>query len=218
LEANNPACDDLPEVAEREFGDSEFWYCKYDGSIGNGFETVSHPATLGYWGTVDLHEFDRMRADGFRSYNTTLCGMHIHVSRNSVSVLTTYKLLKFFADNADYIARVSRRNAGALNEWAGIEPGNANLPNKAKGARNNFERRCAINLTNRNTIEFRIFRGTLFPVAIKRNIAWTFAIIRFCELHGIQELSANTFARWIASYHARIELGDAVYCLRNWSV
>ena len=61
-------------------------YNKTDGSINHGFEMVTHPMTLGYaqnhldglWSSFTL-----LRKAGFRAWQTSTCGLHIHISRNS---------------------------------------------------------------------------------------------------------------------------------------
>ena len=65
--------------------DDEHIYCKYDGSIDDGFEIVSHPMTLNYhinemnW----LDIFEKAVDMGYRSHQTHTCGLHIHVNRSA---------------------------------------------------------------------------------------------------------------------------------------
>lgn len=72
----------LLEVAN---SNSEHLYCKHDGSIDDGFEMVSHPASLYYHisGIDWLEIFNRAIQMGYRSHNTSTCGLHIHVSRSA---------------------------------------------------------------------------------------------------------------------------------------
>lgn len=61
-------------------------YCKSDGSLNHGFEIVTHPMSFGY---VKNHADDlwssltTLRKHGFRSWSTSTCGLHIHISRNA---------------------------------------------------------------------------------------------------------------------------------------
>lgn len=71
--------DDMRACGER-FGGAEFWYAKHDGSISNGFEAVTHPATLAAWRQADLGWLERAAEAGCRAWNTTTCGLHIHLS------------------------------------------------------------------------------------------------------------------------------------------
>lgn len=71
--------DDMRACGER-LGGAEFWYGKHDGSISNGFEAVTHPATLAAWRQADLGWLERAAEAGCRAWNTTTCGLHIHLS------------------------------------------------------------------------------------------------------------------------------------------
>ena len=65
--------------------DGEKIYCKHDGSISDGFEIVSHAATMDYhlnhfpWQDIMTTAIDM----GYRSHNTSTCGLHVHVSRTA---------------------------------------------------------------------------------------------------------------------------------------
>lgn len=61
----------------------DFYYCKHDGSLDDGFEIVSHPATAEYhltqlpWKAVMAEAVSL----GYRSHQACTCGLHIHISR-----------------------------------------------------------------------------------------------------------------------------------------
>lgn len=71
--------EDMKSCGER-LGGAEFWYGKHDGSISDGFEAVSHPATLAAWREADLGWLERAADAGCRAWNTSTCGLHIHLS------------------------------------------------------------------------------------------------------------------------------------------
>jgi len=188
---------ELDEGAETVPGDR--YYCKHDGSLSNGFEIVSHPATWEWWRTADLDFTDSLREQGFRSYNTDTCGMHVHVSRNVLSQLDIYKLLKFCKNAPGFLLKVSRRKKANLQRWAAIgreEPGV--LVCKVKGGFNSPACRYeAVNVTGGSTVEFRLFRGTLDKAAIKRNLAFVQALILYCKETSIKKLSSSLFRKWL---------------------
>ncbi len=64
---------------------AEHLYCKHDGSIDEGFELVSYPMTLDYHiATMPWLDILTMAQRlGYLSYQTSTCGLHIHVNRNS---------------------------------------------------------------------------------------------------------------------------------------
>lgn len=188
---------ELDEGAETVPADR--YYCKHDGSLSNGFEIVSHPATWEWWRTADLDFTDSLREQGFRSYNTDTCGMHVHVSRKVLSQLDVYKLLKFCKNAPGFLLKVSRRKKANLQRWAAIgREGPEVLVLKAKGDLESPACRYeALNVTGRNTVEFRLFRGTLDKVAIKRNLAFVQALILYCKETSIKKLSSSLFRKWL---------------------
>lgn len=149
--------------------DAEHIYIKHDGSIDRGFEIVSHPATLEYhthniqWQKLMVKALELK----YRSHDTSTCGLHIHISRLAFG--DTYeeqenniaKIIYFVEQNWNNVLLFTRRTEENLNHWAsryGIEPTIEDTYEKAKG---NYNRYKCINLQNSNTIEFRMFRGTL---------------------------------------------------------
>jgi hypothetical protein len=59
-------------------------YMKHDGSLDNGFEIVSHPHSLDELkNEVNWGFLTRLKNAGFRSWDTSTCGLHVHVSRTA---------------------------------------------------------------------------------------------------------------------------------------
>ena len=60
-------------------------YIKSDGSLEDGFEIVSHPMTLEYHAEeMNWKELLREAVSmGYRSHQTSTCGLHVHVNRNA---------------------------------------------------------------------------------------------------------------------------------------
>ena len=146
-------------------------YCKHDGSIYNGFEIVSHPMSLNYhrdqmpW--TDL--MDRALELGYKSHNTDTCGLHVHVNRNGFGETEEAqdagigRVVYFVEKHWSELVKFSRRKEANLNRWAARYATISNTAKetytKAKGKYSG--RYVAVNLTNYETIEFRLFRGTL---------------------------------------------------------
>lgn len=146
-------------------------YCKHDGSLHNGFEIVSHPMTLDYhmnkmdWQSV----FDTALDLGYKSHNTSTCGLHIHCDRSffgdddMMQELVIGRIVYFVEKHWSELVRFSRRTSDALERWAAryatISPTTTETFRKAKDKR--MGRYVAVNLENYETIEFRLFRGTL---------------------------------------------------------
>lgn len=145
-------------------------YIKSDGSLNEGLEIVSHPMTLDYH--MNEMEWERVMKEavnlGYRSHQTSTCGLHIHVNRNafgdnqSEQEEVISKILFFVEKNWNEIFKFSRRNSYNMNRWSaryGFEKTGKEILDKAKNSSNG--RYVAVNLNNYHTIEFRLFRGTL---------------------------------------------------------
>ena len=144
-------------------------YCKRDGSLNNGFELVSHPMTLGYhqsempWKSV-LKEARKLH---YLSHMCKTCGLHVHVNRSSFG--DTYeeqeagiaRVLYFVENHWLELLRFSRRTEAQLLQWASRYGRKDNPKAVLDAAKESYARYSCVNLTNCDTIEFRIFRGTL---------------------------------------------------------
>ena len=187
------------------------WYAKRDGSLDCGAELVSHPISYSYWQSNDtvFSPLETLRAKGFRSYSTRTCGMHVHVSRSSISQLSQYKLVNFFRLHPEKIFRVSRRaQKERLDNYSRVFVGpRPTINGKIRREFAQNDRYEAINLCPRETVEFRIFRGTLDTDAIKRNIAFVQAVISFVQHTSIAHLFWKNFLDYIASDDGKIVLG-----------
>ena len=145
-------------------------YAKHDGSIADGFELVSHPMSLEYhlntmnWRGVFAEALEL----GYRSHQTCTCGLHIHVNRSAFG--NTYeeqedaigRVVYFVESHWNELLKFSRRTEENINRWASRYGISTTAKDTYKNAKDNrIGRYVAVNLENCNTIEFRIFRGTL---------------------------------------------------------
>lgn len=194
------------------------WYAKRDSSIAAGAEFVSHPCSFSDWMRHDFSLFAKLRENGWRSYDTRTCGMHVHIRRMAFSQLGIVKLMRLFRVHADLFLKLSRRrDITALSTFSRINLNNDRELQELAGRKwAHSERYAAINLENRSTVEIRIFRGTLDPAGIKRNIALCHALVSFVRDNGIREMTTKGFAKWIGK-HAESICGKAVGgSLKKW--
>lgn len=147
--------------------------CMHDGSLGcDGIEIVSQPLSYKYYLAKenDYHElFKRLANDyGYQSHNTTTCGLHFHVTRPQNSDIID-RIILFMETYKEEIIRLSRRSSGEISDWCNfLSDYRTSVSEKEiksldyiKKNKETSTRYMALNLTNSNTIEFRIFKGTL---------------------------------------------------------
>ena len=182
-------------------------YCKHDGSLDDGFELVSHPMSLSYhltempWGAI-LWEAAQL---GYRSHQTSTCGLHVHVSRDAFGCTeqeqdaAIARTLFFFEKNWEELLKFSRRTPRQLERWAnryGYKEQPKDILDHAKKGAHGGRYTC-VNLTNEDTIEFRMFRGTL---KLNTLIATLQLVNRVCDValflsdEELKALSWTTFA------------------------
>lgn len=159
-------------ILDKFFTDSKvprFAYFKHDGSLANGFEIVSHPVSWG-WFLANRQFLVKMltllKDKGFRSWNTNSCGLHVHMNKTAFSGQRLYKFMKFFHENGDFLYTLScRKSFEELRQWARVDEHGSSKANLSYEAKNKMKREggryWAVNLEPKNTIEIRIFKGTL---------------------------------------------------------
>ena len=158
--------DEILAVANK---DNEHIYIKGDGSLDDGMEIVTHPMSLEYHKQFQWEDIMKKAIYlGYRSHQTSTCGLHIHVNRSSFGDTTEEQelvishILFFVEKHWAELLKFSRRSEYSMNRWAaryGYEKTGREILDKAKKGNNG--RYAAVNLMNYTTIEFRMFRGTL---------------------------------------------------------
>ncbi|MDR0917131.1 MAG: amidoligase family protein [Oscillospiraceae bacterium] len=163
---NSNNADILLEIAN---GTAERLYCKRDGSLHDGFELVTHPMTPEYhqsampWGKILSSAIDM----GYTSHNAGTCGLHVHVNRSCLGEsaeaqdAVIARILYFVETHWVELLRFSRRTQRQMESWAARYGRHDNPKETLDTAKDSFARYRCVNLCNHDTIEFRMFRGTL---------------------------------------------------------
>lgn len=147
---------------------------KSDGSIRNGFEIVTCPATLDIHLQVFKSFFDNLPPDLKIEKNV---GMHVHISRKPLSQLTLGKMTEFLnrPENKLFIGFIAGR---IDNSYARMDSGrNVTYPwrNKHGGDRYN-----ALNLNNQNTVEVRLFATPMNYKEFASRLQFVQALVDYC--------------------------------------
>ena len=169
-----------------------------DGSLDYGFENITQPATLEYHTSIRNNYEDMFqiaKENGFRSHNTSTCGYHIHFNRSFFEDKEDEciaKLLYLVEKFWDELVKFSRRNYDNLDRWAKKYD---KTPNEVVEDMKcyNLDRYHAINLTNRNTIEFRMFRGTLNIETFIATLQLVDTIVRYVKEHTNNDIQSLQF-------------------------
>ena len=186
---------------------TDFFYLKHDGSLNQpGIEIVTHPCTLVYHTNVFPWEeiVGTARSNGYSSHDIGTCGLHVHVSRDALGDdsdaqdLTIAKIVIMMDKLWDYLVKFSRRHYNQLH-WARKMDASINETDteeeaveKTKAAASG-ERYHALNLQNCNTIEFRLFRGTLKLNTIMATLQFVDGMCRYAMAHTVKECLATSW-------------------------
>ena len=181
----------LSETAENvlsTLGES-YVILKEDSSIRPcGFEIVTAPTSMEHVYKRFNRFFDNLPKN-LASWKTGTCGMHIHVERKNLSTLDIGKMLVFINDptNETLIKTIAGRYK---NSYAHIEK-------KKITDVKACQRREALNLQNENTIEFRIFRGTLNRLHFFANFEFVHCLVAYVKHTSMRDISANNFIEYL---------------------
>lgn len=180
LEMRNLYSGDLEETAN-ETADivGKQAYLKHDGSLDNGFEVVTHPGTITWW-----HEPDNVVLNALKnllgrckSYHSSNCGMHIHMSKDAFTSFHLMRFLHFIYNNQYFVEFIAQRRSTSYANFSNSEK-NAVVRN-AKLKYSSVGRFVAVNLENAATIELRVFKGNLEPFRILKNIEFAQALYEY---------------------------------------
>lgn len=171
---------------------------KSDGSIRNGFEIVTCPATLDIHLQVFKSFFDNLPPDLKIEKNV---GMHVHISRKPLSHLTLGKLTEFLNrfENKQFIAHIAGR---IDNNYARMDSNRTiTFPRKH---RNGSDRYNALNLNNQNTVEVRLFATPMNYKEFASRLEFVQALVDYCSpAQSNESLKKQThyeaFMHWLSS-------------------
>jgi hypothetical protein len=169
---------------------------KFDGSVRTaGFEVVTAPFTLDRYIGKLAPFTTRASALGYTSWESGRCGLHIHVNKNSLTQFQISKILSMVYNpiNFKFIKMLAQRHNERYANFSNPEYGK---PRRAKLDRN-YSRYTAINLENRHTLEFRLFRGSLNTDTIYKNLEFVDALLHFTKSCSH---SYNECSDWICFY------------------
>lgn len=177
---------------------------KRDGSVTNGIEICSAPATYESHKTEFKSFFNIVKNSGLEAKDN--CGMHIHVDKTSLSQLQIGKMLSFLynKENVTLINKIAGRKDNSyctLSHDRTITSG-VYFDNSLSGAygkklvRQQSEGRyTGLNLSPSSTIEFRIFASTISYDIFLKNLEFVQSIVDFTKPSAISVKSLKDYTR-----------------------
>jgi len=195
------AAEDLFNLSD----DEQLFHLEEDGSLNDGIEIITQPCTLDYhckqfpWRAIS----DAVTSNGGRSNDTSTCGLHIHINNaffgNDID-LNSLKLVYLFEKFWSQMVTFSRRTGDSWLRYADRYNDNSilsgDIPDKVRDCKYKG-RYFAVNLRNKNTIEFRIFKGTLKVETILATLEFCDFMTRFVKKHTTGYLQSLTWDKFV---------------------
>lgn len=190
----------------------DFCIYKEDGSLHNGYEIVTAPATFEFHKKAWQPFFDAEVQKGLMS-DTTTAGLHVHVSKAALSELQIGKIMVFITNPAakKFITYIARREANSYCDRA--------IKKHSDVTRGEGNRYQAVNLQNTATIEFRLFKGTIDKKHFFASLEFVEALIAFCSPgeRGMGGHDVTGFCQYVTAQRKQYpnlfqHLVDGQYC------
>lgn len=208
VESRRGTRSDCAEYVQQALGSRA--YLKYDGSLDNGFEIVTHPHTLDELRKEFAFDaFASFREKGLRSWNTTTCGLHVHVSRDAFGIAYDNRTDDFVHYEQVTRSRMSHElrfikliydNQVQVCKLAGRTSGYAHFHDKgnlaAKVRSDGFDRHVAVNTENNDTLEVRVFKGSLKPERVIGAVEFVHAGVEYTR--NLKVSGKNRALSWLA--------------------
>jgi hypothetical protein len=154
--------------------DPEFCVVKKDGSLDCGFEICTRPAALELQREV-WRGFFTNPPEGLTVSDR--CGIHVHLSKAAMTNLQIGKIINFIhrPQNRKFIQLIAQRGSKKhcdFNMKGALKHSHPNY-------RNQFHHYSPVNLLNRDTVEIRIFAGSVDLAIILKNLEFCHALLKF---------------------------------------
>lgn len=197
------------EYAQSHLEPIDLAYLKNDGSLSDGFEIVTHPMTHEFymseaselWSTLE-----HLRSMSMRSWSTSTCGLHIHISRAGFKGgAHMHRFLNLVYSNEEFYSLMAGRSSSRWAKFDDVESsswtdtdawGNRNYKTwrsyrqKIEHGRHT-DRYSAVNTQNAHTLEMRIFKGSIKPSRVKAMISLAHASVEFTRNLTVQDVVAG---------------------------
>lgn len=196
----------VSRVLFKELYDKRLIYNKSDNSISDGVEIVTIPLVKSRLLKL-IDDMDITRIKPRRKSESVTCGagLHIHVSRNTISPMAVHRLsillnsgwaspykkyIYYLSGRADRLVNASVLTDGYFR--VGTTSLLKSIQNEAVSSHG-----VALNLGNSHTIEFRIFKATINPEQLKSYVEFTELAIKFAETQPIKMMTIPNFVTYL---------------------
>jgi formylmethanofuran dehydrogenase subunit E len=205
---------DEPKESAMKFkqkNERDFFELQHDGSLSNGFEIITRVLTykLAEKWINSLNVAD-CNIYSFKSSNT---GVHIHIGANDWGADQVATIKSFVEKNELFFSVIAGRGKSSYSKFfkkskKEVEKDIKNRTLNRYSAVNLCNYRSGAGLQERNTIEFRIFKGNLKKTALLRYLDCAYSVCDYCTNSPRPTLSG--YKKFVAKEKVRVFDGATV--------
>lgn len=171
-------------------------YCKHDGSIRNGCEIVTHPMTYNFFKHNEKlfkDMFKEIKDVGGHSFDMNNTGCHVHISRagfRDEDHIINFTRCIYQEDFSQFIALRKGNHYAHYNKFS--------IPEIRRQLQRPCDRYRAVNFCNRNTIEIRIYKGTINYDVLLMYLQHIICCMKYSESMNVSsKFNTNNFLKFI---------------------
>ena len=212
--ANSPISRETMAHLVKEIAGKDCVYCMKDGSLSNGIEIASFPFTWDWYKKVGKDKWTELllylkdkgwRGDIRGEGHSNPVGFHVHTTKAAWSNLQVYKLIQFVYNpaNRDLMDIIAGRKPMQYCRISQEDFDRSVMLAKDKKnvSKNHYN---MINLNKKSdstqggkTIEFRMFKGSVEPLIVHKNLEFIKAIFEFTKDHPKKDMFKDKFVKFI---------------------
>jgi len=186
---------------QRESCEFPTFWLKGDGSLDHGVEICFHPRTPASWAKFLVDgPFQEMKniieLHGGKAYDTSTAGLHIHRENEGITPVLRAKLCLFISQCKSPLQKIAQRRS---NSYCSIGRFNAKTVENARSIAHSTARMAITPNSHHNTIEFRLFKGTLAPRTLAAQVGFVDALLLWLASKSskrLNELAQHKDAMW----------------------
>lgn len=189
------------------FTDLSYFYPTYDGSIESFYIPVEWVSDIfsikELLGGVIADELSDIESH-YRANSS--CGLHVHAGKEYFKPLSTEKIRLFIHNNYNSLCKFARRSREKAEDWARDALNSCYVKGKPLAEKLTYEshnRYEALNLTNYDTIELRIFSGSTNKQFVQAAVCFYDALIKFANTHNFIEVNKAKIFDIIKAYDVK---------------
>jgi hypothetical protein len=168
---------------------------------------------------LDVHadqlKFFESGLRGAISHDSDNCGLHVHICKADMTTLHGAKMILFINDQANHklVRAIARRDDSEYAKIKNKKDDTYWLKDAVRGCDTkrsqlrslNADRYEALNFKNTNTVEFRLFKGSLVYSTIMSCLEFTYATWFFTRESSTKNLTTDHFLKFICANENRAD-------------